>query len=93
MVVTRPIPNMPLGFFGDPKGERYRSTYFESFLPAKVWDQADYIYKDHRGFNILGRTDATLNPQGVRFGTAELYDAVEDESMAVPQKVNGDERV
>ena len=76
LVCTRPFPSMPLGFWNDPDGAKYRSAYFERFPGA--WHHGDWIARTpHDGFVIYGRSDATLNPRGVRIGTAELYRQVE----------------
>jgi acetoacetyl-CoA synthetase len=72
LVCRKPLPSMPLGFWGDPDGERYRQTYFERF--PGVWRHGDLIEMTEQGGVIVhGRSDATLKPGGVRVGTAELY--------------------
>jgi acetoacetyl-CoA synthetase len=97
LVCTAPFPSMPLGFVADGDGARYRRAYFERF--ANVWHHGDYaIRTDAGGFVILGRSDAVLNPGGVRIGTAEIYRQVERhpeiiESLAIGQKQGEDERV
>lgn len=92
---------MPLGFLNDPNGDRYRSAYFEEFSEP-VWTQGDWIEMSSLtgGVLVFGRSDGVLNPSGVRFGSAELYDVVEKieeitDCIAVGQKIeNGhDERV
>ncbi|MCB9307385.1 MAG: acetoacetate--CoA ligase [Lewinellaceae bacterium] len=76
MVVTRPMPSMPVFFWGDENGERYRSSYFDTF--PGVWRHGDWLCITERdSLLILGRSDATLNRQGVRIGTAEIYRAVD----------------
>ncbi len=76
LVVTRPLPSMPVGILGDRDGSRYRSTYFERF--AGVWAHGDRATLTDRGTVIItGRSDATLNRGGVRMGTAEFYSVVE----------------
>ncbi len=76
LVCTQPFPAMPLGFWGDESGERYRSAYFERY--PNVWHHGDFVERTaHGGFIIYGRSDATLNPGGVRIGTAEIYRQVE----------------
>lgn len=77
LVITRPMPSMPLGFWGDPDGSRYRSTYFEHY--PGVWRHGDWIVfgKDGR-CHVAGRSDATLNRGGVRLGTSEFYQVVEE---------------
>ena len=97
LVCTAPFPSMPLGFWGDPDGSRYRAAYFERF--PGVWCHGDYaVLTEHDGIVILGRSDAVLNPGGVRIGTAEIYRQVEQlpeiqESIAVGQDWDGDVRV
>jgi len=97
LVCTRPFPSMPIGFWNDPTGERYRSAYFERF--PGVWCQGDFCEATHHGgFVIYGRSDATLNPGGVRIGTAEIYRQVEKvpevlESVVVGQDWQNDVRV
>lgn len=77
LVITEPMPSMPVGFWNDPDGARYRSTYFE-FYPG-VWRQGDWIRFTERGSCVItGRSDATLNRGGVRLGTGEFYQVVED---------------
>ncbi|MEX2550068.1 MAG: acetoacetate--CoA ligase [Nitriliruptoraceae bacterium] len=76
LVLTAPMPSMPVGFWGDPDGSRYRAAYFEDF--PGVWRHGDWIEITERGSCIItGRSDATLNRGGVRMGTAEFYSAVE----------------
>ncbi len=76
LVVTRPLPSMPVGFWGDADGSRYRAAYFGTF--PGVWRHGDWITITPRGSAIItGRSDATLNRGGVRIGTAEIYRAVE----------------
>jgi acetoacetyl-CoA synthetase len=76
LVITEPLPSMPVGFWNDPDGERYREAYFEDF--PGVWRHGDWIEITERGSCVItGRSDATLNRGGVRLGTAEFYSAVE----------------
>jgi acetoacetyl-CoA synthetase len=76
LVITAPMPSMPVGFWNDPSGERYRAAYFEDFPGA--WRHGDWITFTERGSCIItGRSDATLNRDGVRIGTAEFYAVVE----------------
>ena len=76
LVCTAPFPSMPVGFWNDPDGAKYRAAYFEKF--PGVWCHGDYIeHTAHDGFMIYGRSDAVLNPGGVRIGTAEIYRQVE----------------
>jgi acetoacetyl-CoA synthetase len=97
LVCTRPFPSMPVGFWNDANNERYRSAYFERF--PGVWAHGDFAEQTGTGgFIIYGRSDAVLNPGGVRIGTAELYRQVEMfdevlESVAVGQEVDGDVRI
>ncbi|HJS46649.1 MAG TPA: acetoacetate--CoA ligase, partial [Gemmatimonadales bacterium] len=91
LVCTRPFPSMPVAFGADPGGGRYRAAYFERF--PGVWTHGDWAeLTPEGGLVIYGRSDATLNPGGVRIGTAELYREVERlpevlESVAVGQEV------
>ena len=97
LVCTAPFPSMPIGFWNDPDGARYRAAYFERF--PGVWHHGDFAaLTEHDGLIIYGRSDAVLNPGGVRIGTAEIYGAVEAlpqilESLAVGQDWQGDVRV
>ncbi|MFI5245938.1 MAG: acetoacetate--CoA ligase, partial [Gemmatimonadales bacterium] len=76
LVCTRPFPSMPVAFWNDPNGAKYRAAYFE-FFPG-VWRHGDWAeITAHDGLVIHGRSDATLNPGGVRIGTAEIYRQVE----------------
>jgi acetoacetyl-CoA synthetase len=101
LVCTRPFPSMPLGFWGDGRlgtpGPRYRSAYFERF--PGVWCQGDFAsWTEDGGVVIHGRSDATLNPGGVRIGTADLYRVVEldpdvAEALVFGQQHDGDVRI
>lgn len=83
LVITQPLPSMPIGFWGDSDGSRYRAAYFED-IPG-VWRHGDWITITDRGTcTITGRSDATLNRGGVRLGTAEFYSVVE----ALPEVVD-----
>lgn len=76
LVVTRPMPSMPIHFWNDPDGSRYRDSYFEMF--PGVWRHGDWITLTSRGSVVIhGRSDSTLNRQGVRMGSADIYEAVE----------------
>ena len=76
LVCSRPFPSMPIGFWNDPQGKKYHAAYFERF--DQVWCHGDFAeVTAHGGFIIYGRSDATLNPGGVRIGTAEIYRQVE----------------
>jgi acetoacetyl-CoA synthetase len=82
LVCTKPFPSMPIGFWDDPDGSRFRTAYFERF--PGVWTHGDWCeLTAHDGMIIYGRSDAVLNPGGVRIGTAEIYRRVEqlDEVM------------
>jgi acetoacetyl-CoA synthetase len=75
MVITRPMPSMPVFFWNDPEGQRYRASYFEDY--PGVWRHGDWVRVSPLGtLAIFGRSDATLNRQGVRIGTSEIYQAV-----------------
>ena len=97
LVCTAPFPSMPVGFWNDPDGRKYRAAYFERF--PGVWRHGDYaILTERGGLVILGRSDAVLNPGGVRIGTAEIYRQVEQlpevlESVVVGQDWRNDVRV
>jgi acetoacetyl-CoA synthetase len=92
-----PFPSMPVGFWNDPDGGRYRAAYFERF--PGVWHHGDYAaFTEHGGLVIHGRSDAVLNPGGVRIGTAEIYRQVEQlpeilESLCIGQEWQQDVRV
>ena len=78
LVITAPMPSMPVCFWGDEDGARYRASYFETF--PGVWRHGDFFELDERGgCFVRGRSDAVLNRQGVRIGTAEIYRVVEDD--------------
>ncbi len=97
LVCTAPFPSMPLGFWNDPEGAAYHQAYFERF--PGVWRHGDLAELNERGGMVIyGRTDATLNPGGVRIGTAEIYRLVEQvpevlESIVVGQQWEDDMRV
>lgn len=97
LVCRRPFPSMPLGFLNDPDGSRYRAAYFET-IPG-VWAHGDYAeITRHDGIVIHGRSDAVLNPGGVRIGTAEIYRQAQQvpevmEALAIAQDWEGDVRV
>jgi acetoacetyl-CoA synthetase len=76
LVITQPMPSMPVGFWGDADGSRYRAAYFEQY--PGVWRHGDWVTITERGsLTITGRSDATLNRGGVRIGTAEIYRVTE----------------
>ncbi|HEY0835052.1 MAG TPA: acetoacetate--CoA ligase [Azospirillum sp.] len=97
LVCTKPFPSMPIGFWADPDGAKYRAAYFERF--PNVWTHGDFIEQTgHGGWVIYGRSDAVLNPGGVRIGTAEIYRQVEQlpeimEAVCIGQDWDGDVRV
>ena len=97
LVCVKPFPSMPIGFWNDEADAKYRSTYFARF--PGVWCHGDYAeLTEHDGLIIHGRSDAVLNPGGVRIGTAEIYRAVEQidevlESIVIAQEWEHDVRV
>jgi acetoacetyl-CoA synthetase len=97
LVCTRAAPSMPVGFWNDADGARYRAAYFERF--PGIWYHGDYVEITPRGSAVVyGRSDTTLNPGGVRIGTAEIYRPVEtlsdvEDSLVVGQEWEGDVRV
>ncbi|MFT5170562.1 MAG: acetoacetyl-CoA synthetase [Candidatus Marinamargulisbacteria bacterium] len=97
LVCTQSFPNMPIGFWNDPNHEKYRKAYFNKF--DGVWSHGDFlIIDDLGGVQILGRSDATLNPGGVRIGTAEIYRVVEsipgiNDSLVIGRKKDDDEEI
>jgi acetoacetyl-CoA synthetase len=97
LVCTKPFPSMPLGFWNDPDGSKYRAAYFSTY--PGVWRHGDWAeITPHGGIVIYGRSDAVLNPGGVRIGTAEIYRQVERlneivESLVVGQDWNNDVRL
>ncbi|HYQ92997.1 MAG TPA: acetoacetate--CoA ligase, partial [Candidatus Competibacteraceae bacterium] len=97
LVCTAPFPSMPVGFWNDPDGAKYRAAYFETY--PNIWHHGDYVeLTEHDGLIIYGRSDAVLNPGGVRIGTAEIYRQVEQlpevvESLVIGQDWDNDVRV
>ncbi|RMF02049.1 MAG: acetoacetate--CoA ligase, partial [Alphaproteobacteria bacterium] len=97
LVCTQPFPCMPVGFWNDPDGRKYHDAYFSRF--PGVWHHGDFAeWTEHGGMIIHGRSDATLNPGGVRIGTAEIYRQVEQlpeirEAIVVGQDWDNDVRV
>lgn len=97
LVCTRAFPSMPIGFWNDPEGKKYQAAYFERF--DNVWCHGDFAeWTVHGGMIIHGRSDATLNPGGVRIGTAEIYNQVEQmpeilEALCIGQDFDNDVRV
>jgi acetoacetyl-CoA synthetase len=101
LVCTKPFVSMPVGFLNDQGGKKYHEAYFDFFPEhdAEVWRHGDYVeWTAHGGIVVYGRSDATLNPGGVRIGTAEIYRQVENlteiaDSIAVGRQVDGDTEV
>ena len=97
LVCTKPFPSMPIYFWNDKDGEKYHKAYFDKY--PGIWNHGDFILiNDHGGVQIFGRSDSTLNPGGIRIGTAEIYRIVEqfdevEDSLVIGQAWNGDERV
>ena len=97
LVCTKPFPSMPIGFWDDEDGSKYKAAYFEDY--PNVWCHGDWVELTARaGMVIYGRSDATLNPGGVRIGTAEIYRQVEQfdeviEGLCIGQIWDGDTRV
>ncbi|MBE9503544.1 MAG: acetoacetate--CoA ligase [Proteobacteria bacterium] len=97
LVCTAPFPSMPIHFWDDPDGEKYHKAYFNVY--PSVWRHGDYIEINRRGGVIIhGRSDATLNPGGVRIGTADIYRQVEqieevEDSLVTGQRWKNDERI
>ncbi len=97
LVVKQPFPSMPIKFWDDENGEKYRKAYFSKF--KNIWHHGDFAEKtQNNGFIISGRSDATLNPGGVRIGTAEIYQQVENiefitEGLVVGQNFKDDVRI
>ncbi len=98
LVCTKPFPSMPVMFWNDPDNVRYKAAYFDKY--PNIWCHGDFIERDPKtgGYTIHGRSDATLNPGGVRIGTAEIYRQVEtldeiQESIVIGQSWKGDVRV
>ena len=97
LVCLKPFPSMPIGFWNDADGAKYRAAYFEKY--PNIWCHGDFMEETaHGGYIIYGRSDATLNPGGVRIGTAEIYRQVEKldevlESLVIGQDWEKDTRV
>jgi acetoacetyl-CoA synthetase len=88
LVCTAPFPSMPLGFWADDDGSRYRAAYFDK--NPGVWSHGDFAsWTEHGGMIVHGRSDTTLNPGGVRIGTAEIYRRVEQVDSVVESLVFG----
>ncbi len=97
LVCSQAFPSMPIYFWNDPDGQKYHTAYFAEY--PGLWRHGDYIeINEHGGVRIFGRSDATLNPGGVRIGTAEIYTVVENlpqvnDSLVVGQPWDDDERI
>ena len=97
LVVKQPFPSMPVKFWGDSDGQKYHKAYFTKF--KNIWHHGDFIERtNNNGFIMRGRSDATLNPGGVRIGTSEIYQQVEDidfitEGLVVGQDFDDDVRI
>jgi len=97
LICDRPFPSMPINFWNDKDNKKYIEAYFSDY--DNIWKHGDYItINDHGGVMIHGRSDATLNPGGVRIGTSEIYQIVEKhpevlDSVIVGQNINNDERI
>ncbi len=97
LVVKKPFPSMPVKFWGDDDGQKYHKAYFNKF--ENIWHHGDFIERTlNNGFIMRGRSDATLNPGGVRIGTAEIYQQVEGidfitEGLVVGQNYKNDVRI
>lgn len=100
LVCELPSPSMPIYFWNDPDGSKYQNAYFNYYTDRKVWRHGDYIQISSKtgGVQFFGRSDATLKPSGVRIGTSEIYNIVEDfpevaDSLAIGQQFNNDQRI
>lgn len=100
LVCEAPSPSMPLYFWNDPDGQKYRNAYFNFYADKNVWRHGDYIviHSDTGGITFYGRSDAVLKPAGVRIGTAEIYNIVDKiegvaDSLAIGQNWKDDQRV
>jgi len=97
LVIKKPFPTMPIKFWNDPGNKKFKKAYFLKY--KNIWHHGDFIQKTiNNGFVILGRSDATLNPGGVRIGTAEIYRQVENikfvrESLVVDQNLHNDVKI
>jgi len=98
LVCEAPAPSMPLYFWNDPNGERYHAAYFEVY--PNIWRHGDYVMINGKtgGIIFFGRSDSVLKPSGVRIGTAEIYNQVEElaevaDSLAIGQDWKGDQRI
>jgi acetoacetyl-CoA synthetase len=91
LVITRPLPSMPVGFWNDPSGERYRDAYFDVYPGS--WRHGDWVTVTERGSIVVhGRSDSTLNRHGIRMGSADIYQVVERRDDVVEALVIGAEQ-
>jgi len=100
LVCEAASPSMPLYFWNDKDDKKYRESYFEHYTQKNVWRHGDYVifYSDTKGITFLGRSDSVLKPSGVRIGTAEIYNQVDNveevaDSLAIGQNWEGDQRI
>lgn len=100
LVCEAAAPSMPLYFWNDKENKKYKESYFEHFTQKIVWRHGDYVifYSDTKGITFLGRSDSVLKPSGVRIGTAEIYNQVDNvdevaDSLAIGQNWEGDQRI
>ena len=96
LVCTRPFPSQPLKFWNDAGNQKYQAAYFERF--PGVWHHGDFVQRSETGYKVLGRSDSTLNPGGVRIGTAEIYRQVESfpeilEALVFMRSLKGEDQV
>ena len=96
LICDKPFPSMPIYFWNDINKEKYMKSYFNTY--DNIWKHGDFILINEEGIEIFGRSDATLNPGGVRIGTAEIYQSINSisyilDSLAVGQSINQDERI
>jgi acetoacetyl-CoA synthetase len=97
LVCTQAFPSMPIYFWNDSNGKKYQSAYFDVY--PNIWHHGDYLeINDWGGVKIYGRSDTTLNPGGIRIGTAEIYQTVErfnevEDSLVISQPWQNDERI
>ena len=97
LVIKKPFPTMPIKFWNDPGDKKFKEAYFTKY--KNIWHHGDFIQRTkNNGFIILGRSDSTLNPGGVRIGTAEIYRQVEKinfirEALVVGQNFKNDTRI
>jgi acetoacetyl-CoA synthetase len=91
LVITEPLPSMPLFFWNDPQEKRYRESYFDVY--PGIWRHGDWVKITHRGSAVIyGRSDSTINRKGIRMGSSEIYRVVEDIPEILDSLVVGIER-